>query len=111
MTEVRDDPRGVFVNGRREPTDAMLKFMRHVELWSDVPADAAARHDFWSCHDYIAANVAEAQRRYGNYLAAQHGEYRRSSRTTEFIGGDYGVCNNDMGIDCYDFGVCPWGDS
>jgi len=34
MTEIRTDPRGVFVNGRREPTVAMLNFMQHIETWS-----------------------------------------------------------------------------
>ena len=111
MTEIRTDPRGVFVNGRREPTVAMLNFMQHIETWSGVPVDAVTRHDFWSCHDYIAANVAEATRRYGEYIRAQYQEQSRSRRTREFIGGDYGVGNNDMGIDCFDYGIFPWGDS
>lgn len=111
MTEARAAPRPVLTGGRREPTEKMLDYMRHIEIWSGVPADAAAQHDFWSCHDYIAANEAEARQEYGRYLADRCRERRQSRRTTEYIGGDYGVANNDMGIDCFDFGVCPWGDS
>lgn len=102
---------GITVNGRREPTEKMLDYMRHIEIWSGVPADAAARHDFWSCHDYMAANEAEARRRYSRHLSSVRLERRYSGRAIEYVGGDYGVCDNDMGISCFDFGICPWGDS
>ena len=108
MIKIRDNPCAVFVDGRREPTTAMLDYMRHIEIWSGVPADEATRHDFWSCHDYIAANAAAAEREYGKAVASRR---RERCRTTEFIGGDYGICNNDMGISCFDYGIYPWGDS
>ena len=97
--------------GRREPTQKMLDYLQHIELYAGVSADAAAWHDFWSCHDFIAAYADKARRAYANACASSYRERRHSRRTTEFIGGDYGVCNNDMGVDCYDFGICPWGDS
>lgn len=103
---------GLTMDGRREPTQAMLDYMRHIEIWSGVPADAAVKHDFWSCHDYIAANEVEAQRKYSEYRAAEHLRNQRHHRGgREYVGGAYGVYNNDMGISCFDFGICPWGDS
>ena len=99
------------MNGRREPTQAMLDYMRHIEIWSGVPADAAARYDFWSCHDYIAANEAKARREYSSYRASCYRERRQSRRATEFIGGDYGIGNNDWGVSCFDCGIAPWGES
>ncbi len=111
MTEIRTDPSSGFVNGRREPTQAMLDYVRHIEIWSKVPADATVWHDFWSCHDYISANRAEAQRAYSIYMASRYQERRQSRRVTEFIGGDYGIGNNDWGVSCFDYGIYPWGDS
>jgi len=102
---------GITASGRREPTQAMLDYMRHIEIWAGVSADAAAQHDFWSCHAFISAYAGKARRAYAEARASLYRERRQSRRTTEFIGGDYGVCNNDWGVDCYDLGVCPWGDS
>lgn len=102
---------GITASGRREPTQAMLDYMRYVERWSGVKADAAAKHDFWSCHGYIAANEREARRRYAGWRAARPVETQRSRRVTEYVGGDYGIGNNDLGVSCYDYGIAPWGES
>jgi len=86
----------------------MLDYARFIERWAGVECDAAVLHDFWSCHDYISANEAKAKRR---YRAASVRTSVRASRTTEFIGGDYGIDNNDWGVSCFDCGIAPWGDS
>lgn len=97
-----------------KPTAKMISFAKTIEIWSQVPIPKSAYDDFEICSDYIAKNKCAAYRREAELNRYAEEQFRKrgySNRTSEFIGGDYGIGNNDMGISCFDFGIFPWGNS
>jgi len=94
-----------------KPTDRMKDFAMLIKTYSHAEASELVFTDFDMCKDYIEKNKAKAYRTIREHERNERERKAERKRTVEFIGGDYGVGNNDMGIDCYDFGICPWGNS
>ena len=102
----------------RKPTEKMLSYAAFISRMTGIERSRQVFTNFDACYDFIRKNKDVAHRIYksGNWriLERQWGDPNQVSlqrNQTEYTGGDYGVANNDTGIDCYDFGIYPWGNS
>lgn len=97
----------------RKPTEKMLSYAAFISRMTGIERSHQVFTNFGACYDFIKKNKDLAYKIYksGNWRILERQWTSSQRKQTEYIGGDYGVANNDMGIDCYDFGICPWGDS
>lgn len=97
----------------RQPTEKMLSYASFISRMTGIERSHQVFTNFDACYDFIRKNKDLAHKIYksGNWRILERHRISLQRKQTEYAGGDYGIANNDMGIDCYDFGICPWGNS
>ena len=92
-------------DGTQEQIDKLVDRLNHPETYDDLSLIAALCHykRGWAYYEAKKLNIPVPERSYKNYSR------RRSNYYSE--GGAYGIVGDDDYCSCYDYGICPWGDS
>lgn len=100
----------------KEPTEAQVKFAKRIHIWTDIPLPSVMSRQ--SLFLYIRDNLPKFKVAQEQYRLKQKKEYERylrencSNKGRKYYSDNcYAGAYGSDDVDCFDYGIYPWGDS